>query len=115
MRVLSQWLDVDIDYESSAFLIDNIEKEDKVEKEDYVIIAFNGNHQFCMAGYSDIEKAKKALQLMSSTYTRYLVTDKGENMIMTDAIECQLDTKFNKIKIEEFKATAFRFPMEEDL
>lgn len=116
MRVLSQWLDVDIDYESSAFLIDKFEKEEEDEKENYAIIAFNHDHQFCMATYTDIEKAKKALQLMSSTYTRYLVTDHStNNMTMTDSIECELDSPFNRITIEELKATAYQFPLDDEL
>ena len=116
MRVLSQWLDVDVDYESSSFFIDKIQKEEEKDEEEYIIIAFNHDRQFCMASYKNIDKAKKALQLMSSTYTRYLVTDHStNNMTMTDSIECELDSPFNKITIEELKATAYQFPLEDDL
>ena len=115
MRVLSQWSDVDIDYETSSFLIDKVKGEEENAEENYVIVAFNHERQFCMAIYSDIEKAKKALQLMSSTYTRYLVTDTKGVMTMTDALVCDLDKPFSKITIQEMKATAYQFPEEDTL
>lgn len=115
MRVLSQWSDVDLDYESSSFLIDRVKEEEENEEENYMVVAFNHDRHFCMAIYSDIEKAKKALQLMSSTYTRYLVTDHNGVMTMTDALACDLDKPFNKITIQEMKATAYQFPEENEL
>lgn len=114
MRVLSQWMDIDLDYESSVFMISEVEKE-KEDDDGYAIFAFNQDHQFYMASYSDVEKAKQALQLMSSTYTRYLITNHDNYMTMTDALECELDKPFNKIDIKEMKATSFQFPLEENL
>lgn len=113
MRVLSQWSDVDIDYESSAFIINKMDKEKEEDEESYAILAYTAVKQFHMATYRNLEKAKKALHLMSSTYTRYLVTDHNDHMTMTDAIDYDLDKPFNKITISEMKATAFQFPEED--
>ena len=89
MRVISQWKDVDLDYETSSFMIaDNATMQDIEEAPDevtpggdisensdgYIIVAVtNVGNRFAMACYSTIEKAQKALTDMSSNYIRYLI------------------------------------------
>lgn len=131
MRVISQWKDVDLDYESSSFLItDNATMQDIEEAPDevtpggdisensdgYIIIAVtNVGNRFAMARYSTIEKAQKALTDMSSNYIRYLITDSNSYMTMTDALDCELDKPFNKLEIKEMKATVYQFPEEDNI
>jgi hypothetical protein len=129
MRVISQWKDVDLDYETSSFMIeDNITmqgienaSEKVIPEEDipensngYIIVAVtNVGNRFAMAYYSNIEKAQKALTDMSSNYVRYLITDSNSYMTMTDALDCELDKPFNKLEIKEMKATVYQFPEED--
>lgn len=131
MRVISQWKDVDLDYESSSFLItDNATMQDIEEAPDevipggdisenvdgYIIVAVtNVGNCFVMACYSTIEKAQKALTDMSSNYIRYLITDSNSYMTMTDALDCELDKPFNKLEIKEMKATVYQFPEEDNI
>lgn len=131
MRVISQWKDVDLDYESSSFLItDNATMQDIEEAPDevipggdisenvdgYIIVAVtNVGNRFVMACYSTIEKAQKALTDMSSNYIRYLITDSNSYMTMTDALDCELDKPFNKLEIKEMKATVYQFPEEDNI
>ena len=128
MRVISQWKDVDLDYETSSFMIaDNATMQDIEEAPDevtpggdisensdgYIIVAVtNVGNRFAMACYSTIKKAQKALTDMSSNYIRYLITDSNSYMTMTDALDCELDKPFNKLEIKEMKATVYQFPEE---
>ena len=116
MRVISQWGTVDIDYESSIFITDIAEKEDTGE-DAYVVIAYprRDDVNYVMASYSTAEKAKKALKEMSNRYMRYLVTNKDNYLIMTENIDCKLDTPFEHIDIKEFKTAVYQFPKEEDI
>ncbi len=131
MRVISQWKDVDLDYETSSFMIaDNATMQDIEEAPDevtpggdisensdgYIIVAVtNVGNRFAMACYSTIEKAQKALTDMSSNYIRYLITDSNSYMTMTDALDCELDKPFNKLEIKEMKATVYQFPEEDEV
>lgn len=131
MRVISQWKDVDLDYETSSFMIaDNATMQDIEEAPDevtpggdiseksdgYIIVAVtNVGNRFVMACYSTIEKAQKALTDMSSNYIRYLITDSNSYMTMTDALDCELDKPFNKLEIKEMKATVYQFPEEDEV
>lgn len=131
MRVISQWKDVDLDYETSSFMIEDsttmlgIENtpdkvtpgEDMSENSNgYIIVAVtNVGNRFAMAYYSTIEKAQKALTDMSSNYVRYLITDSNSYMTMTDALDCELDKPFNKLEIKEMKATVYQFPKEGEI
>lgn len=132
MRVISQWKDIDLDYESSSFLItDNATMQDieeapdevipggdlsEKDKDGYIIIGITQTgHRFALAGYSTLKKAQKALTDMSSNYIRYLITDSNSYMTMTDALDCELDKPFNKLEIKEMKATVYQFPEEDDI
>lgn len=132
MRVISQWKDIDLDYESSSFLItDNATMQDieeapdetipggdlsEKDKDGYIIIGITQTgHRFAMAAYSTIEKAQKVLTDMSSNYIRYLITDTNSYMTMTDALDCELDKPFNKLEIKEMKATVYQFPEEDEI
>jgi len=131
MRVISQWKDIDIDYETSSFMIEDnatmqgienasekvMPEEDIPENSNgYIIVAVtNVGNRFAMAYYSTIEKAQKALTDMSSNYVRYLITDSNSYMTMTDALDCELDKPFNKLEIKEMKATVYQFPEEDEV
>lgn len=124
MRVISQWKDVDLDYETSSFVItDNMITQDIKEMPDtsddsggYTIMAItNVGNRFPMACYSTVKKAEKALTDMSSNYVRYLITDSNSYMTMTDALDCELDKPFNKLEIKEMKATVYQFPEEDEI
>lgn len=123
MRVISQWKDVDIDYETSSFIIaDSTTEQDDIEESvlensaKYLILGIaQTGHRFAMAAYSTIEKAQKALTDMSNNYIRYLITDTNSYMTMTDALDCELDKPFNKLEIKEMKATVYQFPEEDEI
>ncbi len=112
MRVISQWSDVDVDYESSTFMIIEKEFKDGIKRHTIIAIPHGTDLQLVMAGYSDLHMAQIALKEMSSNYVRYLVTDTSNTMTMTDALDCELDKPFNRIEIQEMKATVYRFPEE---
>ena len=123
MRVISQWKDIDIDYETSSFIIaDSTTEQDDIEESvlensaKYLILGITQTgHRFAMAAYSTIEKTQKALTDMSNNYIRYLITDTNSYMTMTDALDCELDKPFNKLEIKEMKATVYQFPEEDEV
>ena len=129
MRVISQLKDVDINYETSNFIIvDNATMLDILEtkntkelifgsdinesdKDGYLIVAITQNNtKFVMAGYPTIEKAREALSGLSACYRLYLITDHKDNMVVTDGINYTLDKPFKKIDIKELDATVYYFP-----
>lgn len=111
MRVIAQDSSIDIDYETYSFIIDSLNSNNEKY---YTIKAFRNGEDtvITLALYKDLNNAKKALLGMSQNYTRYLITDNDNLMTMTDAIDCELDRQFNKIEIQEIKATAYKFPEE---
>jgi hypothetical protein len=113
MRVISQWQDVDVDYESNSFAIAEHTLDDNPNE--CCIMCFSNDQKFVMAKYSTFYKAHKALVAMSTIYTRYLITDNSGYMTMTDGLECELDKPFNRIDIKKVKTTVYQFPQEEDL
>ncbi len=106
MRIISQRKAIDIDYETSSFMITD---------ECDIIAITNVSDRFRMAHYSTIEKARKALTAMSNNYIRYLITDTDGHMYMTDALDCEIDKPFNKIEVKEMKATVYKFPEEDQI
>lgn len=115
MRVISQWKDIDIDYESSSFLIKENDTMRNI-KDDYMIVGITKtDDRFALATYSTLEKAKKALTAMSNNYIRYLITDTNNLMSITDGLNYELDKSFKKIEIKEIKATVYQFPEEDKI
>lgn len=113
MRVISQWTDVDIDYESSTFTIKETEMHNDGST-NYVVIAYTANNKkFIMGTYKREETAEQALMGLSKAYCRYIITDNTQNMVMTDALVCEMDKPFNKIDIQYMPALMYVFP--EDL
>lgn len=115
MRVISQWKDIDTDYESSTFLIVEDERDNGTQYDVVCIPQGPDVERLVMATYSNSDKARTALKGMSNNYVRYLVTDVDNHMTMTDAIDCELDTPFSKIEIKEMRATVYQFPMEKEI
>lgn len=113
MRVISQIGHIDVDYENNSFRVKN-----KVENGGifYTIeTRYEGEHPEELAKYSTKEKALKAFAMMHENYTKYIVIDSHNNMFITNGLDYELDRAFKRIDIKELKATAFKFPADEDL
>ena len=108
MRIISQDLSIDIDYESNSFVIE--ESTDHFE-----IIVIDDRILAPLAKYSTEEKATKALKMMRDKYARFLIIDNNDYMSVTNDIIYDLDRPFNKIEIKEFKGFVFVLPKEEDI
>lgn len=113
MRVISQIGHIDVDYESNSFRV-----RSKVENGDvlYAIeTKYEKEHPEELAEYSTKEKALKAFAMMHENYTKYIVIDSHNNMFITNGLDYELDRAFKRIEVKELKATAFKFPADEDL
>ena len=98
MRVISQIGHIDVDYES------------------YIIVPSNAINNMNNPSMNNIDNYMNIPNNMTmEDYTKYIVIDSHNNMFITNGLDYELDRAFKRIEVKELKATAFKFPADEDL
>lgn len=112
MRVLSQGYDIDVDYESSSFYIEEYEGfEDEDSTFTVYCVTDNGKSNFIMANYKNKTNATNAIYEMAKSFRKYIIEEVNSDTI-TEMIDYDLDKPFNKINIKTLENNLYIFPQD---